>query len=89
MKQPKKRLIFGMAGLAMVVLTITLVGLVAFRLLRAQDNTTIATSDTVAPATNTIAPINEAHDVDTVINQIDSIDLDAMNDANLDAELNF
>ena len=71
----------------MVVASITLMGLVAFRFLDAQDNTEIA--DTTSTSQQRIAAIQETADIDTTIKLLDSEELDSTLDADLDAELDF
>lgn len=91
MSRSRLQLSFGTLGIVMVIATITLVGLVAFRFLDAQNNTQVVK----APETSTLKPesvpatINTSDDIDTITAQLDKLDLDALDGADLDAELDF
>lgn len=80
---------FGAFGIIMVVATISLMGLVAFRFLDAQDNTEVARKQQQTQHAHPIASVNTASDVDTVVKQIDDVNVDALEGPDLDAELNF
>ncbi len=80
---------FGAFGLIMVVATISLVGLVAFRFLDAQDNTEVAKKSTQPAQTTVVASINKSDDIDKAIADIDELNVDAIDNADLEAELNF
>lgn len=84
---------FGALGLIVVAATITLAGFVAFRYLAVTDNTEVALTSTPTSqqhqSAQTVATVNSAHDVDTVIHQMDTVQVDSIDDADLDAELNF
>lgn len=76
---------FAMFSFVMVVATITLVGIVGFRFLDKQDNTQVATG----PAeSHQVASVNSAKDVETVTQQLDTTELEAL-DAELEQEFNF
>lgn len=80
---------FAMLGIVMVVATITLVGVVAFKFLDAQDNTQVAQTDT-SKESSQVATIETVEDVETVtqeLNQLDS-ELNTL-DSELDAEFAF
>lgn len=93
MKRPLRQSGFGALGLIVVAATITLAGFVAFRYLAVTDNTEVASNSTPASqqhqSAQTVAAVNSAHDVDTVIHQLDAVPVDSMDGADLDAELNF
>lgn len=79
-------------SIVMVVSTITLVGLVAFQFLDAQNTTQIAQVPETA-ATKQVAPaepetITTPADIDTVTEQLDVSELDTL-DAELSAEFDF
>lgn len=76
---------FAAFGLVMVVATITLIGLVAFRFLNAQDNTQVATAQA---STTKVATLNSSKDIDTVTESLDTADIDSL-DADLSAEFDF
>ena len=77
---------FALFGIVMVVATITLVGLVAFQFLEAQDNTQVATSE--RPKTVKVTDIETTDDIDAVTEQLDTTELDAL-DAELSAQFDF
>lgn len=79
---------FSVFGIVMVVATITLVGVVAFRFLAAQDNTEVA--KTPVQDASTVATVKTAQDVQTVTTQLDNAtsELDSL-DADLDTQFNF
>ena len=75
-----------MFGLVMVVATITLAGVVAFRFLAEQDNTQVATQ----PAHTEVAKVESVKDVETVTQEVDSVDAELSSlDAELDSEFSF
>jgi len=78
---------FAMLGIVMVVATITVVGVVAFRFLDATDNTEVATQ-TTQPEAVQVAAIETPEDVEKVTNELDAAELDSL-DAELDAEFDF
>lgn len=79
---------FAAFGIVMVVATITLVGVVAFRFLAAQDNTHIAKIPT--PESSTVASVETVEDVETVTAELDQATAELDNlDAELDAEFAF
>lgn len=79
-------------GVVMVVSTITLVGLVAFQFLNAQDNTEVAKAPTTSTEKKVAqaepAPIVTAADIDAATAQLDVSELDAL-DAELNTEFDF
>ena len=79
-KMPFFQRSYAMLSLVMVVTTITLVGIVGFRFLDAQDNTRIASNGT-APSAQ-IATVTSAEDVEEVTEQLSAAEID-----NLDSEL--
>ena len=78
-------------SLIMVVATISVVGLVAFRLLDAQDNTQVADAPTTTVAEETkVATVETVEDVETVTQVLDEVDAELNTiDAELDAEFAF
>jgi uncharacterized membrane-anchored protein YhcB (DUF1043 family) len=74
----------------MVVATITVIGIVAFRFLDAQDNTQIAKEQTATPQTSQVATVETAEDVETVATELESAEaeLDSL-DAELETEFAF
>lgn len=76
-------------GLVMVAATITVIGIVAFRFLDAQDNTQVAQ----APVTTTetqVATVETVKDVETVTHVLDQTEAELNDiDAELDAEFAF
>lgn len=80
---------FAMLGFVMVVATITVVGVVAFRFLDAQDNTEVATKAPV-PKTQQVASVESPKDVEAVTAELDAAEneLNAI-DAELNAEFDF
>lgn len=81
---------FAMLGLVMVVATITVVGVVAFRVLDAHDNTEVATKTPTAQTTQQVATIETPQDIEVITTELDDAmaELDAL-DAELDAEFAF
>ena len=77
-------------SLVMVVATITVVGIVAFRFLDAQDNTQVAKTPAPVPTQTQVAKVESVEDVETVTNELDQADaeLNAI-DAELDTEFAF
>ena len=76
-------------GLVMVVATVTLMGVVAFRFLDAQDNTQVADTNNT-PETTQVASVESAKAVEAVTAELDpaEAELDTL-DAELDAEFAF
>lgn len=79
-------------SLIMVAATITVIGIVAFRFLDAQDNSQVADTTTTqtTPAETQVASVETIEDVKTVTNELDEAEaeLDSI-DAELDAEFAF
>jgi len=76
---------FAFVEVILVVVTVALIGFVAFRFIENQNE-----SQTVAPAptgTQDVA-LNSTADVDAAVQQADSVDLDSV-DKELEAEFNF
>lgn len=73
-------------GLMMVAATIILLGIVAFRFIDAQKNTEVADTK---PATSQVTTVAKAADIDKATAELDTADLDANFEAELDAELDF
>ena len=76
-------------GLVMVAATITVIGIVAFRFLDAQNNTEVAQTPTTTIETQ-VATVETVQDVETVTQVLDQAEaeLNAI-DAELDAEFAF
>lgn len=76
-------------SLVMVVATISVIGIVAFRFLDAQDNTQVADTSTTTTETQ-VAAVETTKDVEKVAQVLDKTEaeLDAI-DAELDAEFAF
>lgn len=79
---------FGFIGIVMVVASISLMGIVAFRFLDAQSNVEVADVNTTRNQPR-IAAIQTSSDIDAATTQLDSTDLEGSFDSDLDAELNF
>lgn len=79
---------YSMLSFVMVVATITLVGIVGFRFLDAQDNTEIATTTGQATQTRQVADINSSEDVEAVTEELDTAEIDQL-DAELDQAFDF
>lgn len=80
---------FGFVGVVMVVAAISLMGLVAFRFLDAQNTTEVA-NETTLTSKPVVAAIQKLADIDSTSNQLDDVELDSVAlDAELDAELDF
>lgn len=81
---------FAMLGFVMVVATITVVGVVAFRVLDAHDNTEVASQTPKTPTTQQVAAIETPRDLEVITAELDDTmaELDAL-DAELDAEFAF
>lgn len=79
---------YSMLSFVMVVATITLVGIVGFRFLDAQDNTEIATTTGQAAQTRQVADINSSEDVEAVTEELDTAEIDQL-DAELDQAFDF
>lgn len=80
-------------SLIMVVATITVIGIVAFRFLDAQDNTQVAETTTTsvpAPAETQVATVETVEDVETVTSELEQAEaeLDTI-DAELETEFAF
>jgi len=78
---------FAMLGIVMVVATITVVGVIAFRVLDAQDNTEVAQQAT-QPETVQVAAIETPEDIEKAASTLDTAELESL-DAELDAEFDF
>ena len=75
-----------MLSLIMVVATITLVSIVGFRFLDAQDNTEVATTDHTR--TSRVATVTSTEDVQTVTEELSTAEIDQL-DAELDQAFDF
>lgn len=77
-------------SLVMVAATITVIGLVAFRFLDAQNNTEVANTPQTTTAETQVASVETPEDVETVAQVPDQAEaeLDTI-DAELDAEFAF
>lgn len=76
-----------MMSFVMVVATITLVSLVGFRFLDAQDNTQVATTGPTAQ-TRQVAEVRTAEDVEEVTEELSSAEIEQL-DAELDQAFDF
>lgn len=77
-------------SLVMVVATITVVGIVAFRFLDAQDNTQVAEHQNTSPETSQVATVETIEDVETVTTELETAEAELNSlDAELDAEFAF
>lgn len=74
-------------GLMMVAATIILLGIVAFRFIDAQKKTEVA--NVTQPTTTKVTNVASAADVDKATSELDSADLDANLEAELNSELDF
>ena len=75
-----------MLSFIMVVATITLVSIVGFRFLDAQDNTEVAT--TGPKQTSQVATVNSTKDVEAVTEELSTTEIDQL-DAELDQAFDF
>ena len=75
-----------MLSFIMVVATITLVGIVGFRFIDAQDNTEVAT--TGHAQTNQVATVTSTEDVEAVTEELSATEIDQL-DAELDQAFDF
>lgn len=79
---------YSMLSFVMVVATITLVGIVGFRFLDAQDNTEVATTNGPSTQTRQVAEINSSKDVATVTEELETAEFEQL-DTELDQAFDF
>ena len=77
-------------SLIMVAVTTTVIGLVAFQLLDAQDNTQVANTTVPTTTESKVATVESVKDVETVTQELDQAEAELESiDAELDTEFAF